>query len=135
MYKLGHLQNGNWLEHVYPAVFDLSEPAEEMQRLVAGVPNGNPTVFQRLVESLAAPYYVLYVLHTPRGDELAGRYQRPAINAVDFRKFMIDFSSYLASDARFDIWAYSSKERATIVWDRHNQIFGYGPLPRFALTL
>jgi hypothetical protein len=57
------------------------------------------------------------------------------VSAEDFHKFLQEFAQYLSSDARFDIWAHSPAENATIVWDRHNQVFGYGPLPRFELIL
>lgn len=135
MYKLGHLVSGNWVEHIYPATFSLSESTQGTQRLIAGVPDGRPEVFRPLVESLAPPYNLLYILHTPRGEEPAGRYQSSPIDTEEFRRFIAQFSSYLSSDARFDIWAHSSSENATIVWDRHNQIFGYGPLQRYARTL
>jgi hypothetical protein len=135
MYKLGHLENSTWVEHIHPATFYLSELEHGVRRLVAGAPNGNSQVFSKLVEALEPPYCLLYVLHTPRGDELLGRYQSPAISATEFRDFIAEFSPYLSGDARFDMWAHSTAGNATIVWDRHNQIFGYGPMPRFALLL
>jgi hypothetical protein len=48
---------------------------------------------------------------------------------------MAQFGAYLSSDARFDLWAYSPTERATVVWDRHNQLFAYGPLEKFTTQL
>lgn len=48
---------------------------------------------------------------------------------------MAEFGTYLSSDARFDLWLHSPSENATIVWDRHNQLFAYGPLHRFATEL
>jgi len=135
MHKLGHLEAGDWVEHAYAAVYQRPGSPEELQRVVAGVPGGDPGVFGRLVESLASPFYLLYVLHTPRGEGPAGRYQSPAIEGAELRQFLARFSGYLSGDARFDLWAHSPAESATVVWDRHNQVFAYGPLARYELVL
>lgn len=134
MQKLSHLVDGNWVEHSYPATFSIGA-VDEIPRLIAGSPSGDATPFERLVLSMEPPYMLLYVLHTPRGEGEAGRYQSPELSTQDFRAFMDQFGSFLSSDARFDIWAYSPMERATVVWDRHNQIFAYGPLTRFSSAL
>jgi len=135
MYKLGHLQADRWVEHSYPAVYRLPEAAEESQRLVAGVPGGDPEIFLRLVSCLEPPYFLLYVLHTPRGEGEPGRYQSPELSLSQLKGFVAQFNTFLAQDARFDLWARSPAERATVVWDRHNQIFAYGPLARFESEL
>jgi hypothetical protein len=135
MHKLGHLDGGEWVAHSHAAVYQLPGAPDESQRVVAGVPGGDPEVFGRLVESLASPFHLLYVLHTPRGEGPAGRYQSPAIDGAEFRQFLAKFSGYLSGDARFDLWAHSPAENATVVWDRHNQVFAYGPLSRYELVL
>jgi hypothetical protein len=135
MYKLALLESGNWVEHIYPAVYHLPESDQEIPSLVAGVPNGNPEVFGKLVESLKPPYFLLYILHTPRGEGSPGRYQSPLVSTQEFQEFMARFGPYFSGDARFDLWAYSPAEDATVVWDRHNQIFAYGPLDRFEEVL
>jgi len=135
MYKLGHLVSGLWVEHAHPAVFRLPATDEESPRVVAGVPQGDPEVFARLTACLEPPYHLLYVLHTPRGEGAAGRYQSPPLGHAELRAFMAEFGAFLARDARFDLWAHSPAENATVVWDRHNQLFGYGPLDRFAAEL
>lgn len=135
MHKLGHFQGGEWVEHVHPAVYEVSPPGGANQRVVAGVPRGDPEVFGSLVASLAPPLHLLYVLHTPRGEGAAGRYQTPALGAEDVHAFLTRFSSFLSADARFDIWAHSPGDGATVVWDRHNQVFAYGPLTRFEFVL
>jgi hypothetical protein len=135
VYKLGSLQSGTWLEHRHPAVFLLPEAGGDAQRLVAGVPGGDPAVFAALVSLLAPPYHLLYVLHTPRGEGDAGRYQSPPIGKDQLKAFLSEFGQFLACDARFDLWAYSPQEQATVVWDRHNRIFAYGPIARFERAL
>jgi len=84
---------------------------------------------------MAPPFYLLYVLHTPRGEGAAGRYQSPAIEASDLRQFLARHARYLSADARFDLWAHSPAEGATVIWDRHDQLFAYGPLSRYEHVL
>lgn len=135
MYKLGHIENSDWVEHVFPAVFHLPDRADEVQRIVAGVPAGDPTVFERLTCCLEEPYFLLYVLHTPRGEGAPGRYQSPALSRPQVRDFVARFSALLSGDARFDLWSYSLPEKSTIVWDRHNLLYAYGPLDRYVVEL
>jgi len=134
MHKLSHLIDGEWQPHVFAAQYALDN-ASGKPRLIAGVPGGQPAVFERLASCLAPPYFVLYVLHTPRGEGEAGRYQSPEMSVEAFHAFMTRFGSYLAQDARFDIWLHSSSDKATVVWDRHHELFAYGPLERFAAEL
>jgi len=135
LYKLGHIISGAWVEHSFPPVYRVSQSNEQVQRLVAGVPAGDSEVFRRLVTCLEPPYSLLYVLHTPRGEGDAGRYQSPALPLGEFKAFVSRFKRFLSQDARFDIWARSATEQATVVWDRHNQVFAYGPLHRFESEL
>ena len=129
MYRLGHVVNGEWAAHSHPPVYEVGE------RLVAGVPGGDPAVFEPLVDCLEPPYYLLYVLHTPRGEAPPGRYQSPAISFAQIKEFLLRFAPLLSGDARFDLWAHSPGDKATVVWDRHNQVFGYGPLDQYASAL
>ena len=135
MYKLGRMEADRWIEHSYPAVYEVSTSGGGIQRLVVGVPGGDPEVFTRLVTCLEPPYYLLYVLHTPRGEGEAGRYQSPELSPSQFRQFISRFGLLLSQDARFDIWAYSPAEQATVVWDRHNQVFAHGPVARMQSEL
>lgn len=135
MSKLSYCLGGEWIEHSYAPAFSVAETAGGRDRLTAGVPPDGTIAFERLILALRAPYMLLYVLHTPRGEADAGRYQSPELSAVQLREFLQRFGPFLLADARFDLWAYSPAERATVVWDRHNQLFAYGPLTRFAEEL
>jgi len=104
-------------------------------RLAIGVPSDDRDVFQRLLACMEAPLYLLYVLHTPRGEGTPGRYQSPALGEQDVLRFLADFSGLLGSDARHDLWAHSPEENATLVWDRHNVIYAYGPIESFESAL
>jgi hypothetical protein len=135
MFKLGHSQNGDWVEYCYPAVFRMPRSEQDSQRLVAGVPWGNPRIFGKLVEVMDPPFYLLYVLHTSRGEGEPGRYQSPPMGGQEVQQFLADFREFLSGDARFDLWAHSPADNATVIWDRHNQVFAYGPLVRFENAL
>ena len=130
MHKLSHLRDGQWVAHSFRPSYTLPEESAHTQCLRSAVPSGDSVVFERLVATLQAPYILLYVLHTPRGEGEPGRYQSPELSRNELDAFISQFGAYLSADARFDLWAYSPKEQATVVWDRHNQLFAYGPLAR-----
>ena len=119
------------IEHVHAAVYHV----ENGRRLRAGVPYGSPVSFEALTISLTPPYMLLYVLHTTHGEAEPGRYQSPELSKAEFQSFIHRFCSYLGSDARFDIWARSQADDATVVWDRHNFLYAYGPIESFKTTL
>jgi hypothetical protein len=127
-YKLAVFRDGGWCEHFHPALFERHVPETGAARLHVGVPSGDPDVFRGLLQCLAPPYFLLYILHTPRGEAAAGRYQSPELAANEAQTFLTRYADFLRSDARFDIWAHSPASRGTVVWDRHNLIYAYGPL-------
>jgi hypothetical protein len=79
--------------------------------------------------------HLLFVLHTPRGVGEPGRYESPLLEASEVRTFLARFGPYLAGDGRHELWAYSPSQGAQVVWDRHDRLFGYGPVDDFATTL
>lgn len=124
MHKLSWQCGGEWVEFVHSRTF-----AREPNRIVAGVPDGDAEVFERLLTSRKPPYFLLYVLHTPRGGEgRPGRYQSPSVSPDQVRDFIDRFRGLLTHDARFDIWGYSPSEDSTVVWERHDLIYAYGPV-------
>jgi hypothetical protein len=135
MFKLGQLKNDQWVEHSFAPVFRLATSTDRTPRIIAGIPKGDATILDRLLQCLEPPYYLLYILHTPRGEGEPGRYQSPQLSAEQVTAFLSRFQAYLSADARYDIWVHSPADQATIVWDRHNQLFAYGPIDRFANEL
>ena len=134
-YKLSHSQDGNWVEHSFAPIFVLETTDSSTRRLVAGIPGGDPLIFEQLMCALEGPFALLYVLHTPRGEGKAGRYQSPELSIEQFRSFIGRFGPYFRSDSRFDLWGRSASDQSTVVWDRHNLLFAYGALDRFASQL
>ena len=129
MHRLGHLVDGDWQPFRHPRVFGIGK------RIVAGVPDSDPSVFQRMLSCLSEPFHFLYVLHTPRGEAQPARYQSPLMSISEVEGFLARFGRFLSSDGRFDLWACSPGSDGTVVWDRHVQLFAYGPVEQFASAL
>jgi hypothetical protein len=130
MYKLSRPIGDAWTEHSHRPVF-----ARQANRLVVGIPNGDKAVIQSLLTCMEPSFYLLYVLHTPRGEAAPGRYQSPLLEQRALDRLLNRYATYLAADARFDLWIHSPSDAATIVWDRHDLIFAYGPIPCFESRL
>lgn len=135
MGKLSHQSGGAWIGHSHPATFKAETTSGGNERLVAGVPAGDLTTFERLAESVDPPYLLLYVLHTSRGEGKPGRYQSTPLNVGELHSFLERFSAFLIGDARFDIGVHSPSENATVIWDRHSLVHAYGPTERFVSVL
>jgi hypothetical protein len=78
---------------------------------------------------------VLYILHAPQCGNPHGRYQSQTLQLDEIDGFMADFSAFLTNDGRHDLWLFSPGSDATLVWDRHNLIYAYGPLEQFRFVL
>ena len=135
MQKIGRLQDGQWREFSFEPVYNEVCLKNGTQRIVAGVPQGDSDIFDQLAESLQPPFFLLYVLHTPRGEAETGRYESPALSLSKLQEFLRRFRAFLAADGRFDLWIHSREDNATLVWDRHNLLYAYGPLEKIASKL
>jgi hypothetical protein len=124
-----------WIPFYHPKTFTIEKLKNGSRRLVAGAPDGKPSTFATLLDCLSPPYYVLYVLHTPRGEGEPGRYQSPLVTADNVHAFLNRFSTFLTVDARYDLWAYSPTDKGTVVWERHNLVYAYGPLEQYSSAL
>jgi hypothetical protein len=131
--KLEHYLNGEWLPYSQPPVFSTETLADGSERLLAGVPGGDSGVIEALLGE--PPYLVLYVLHTSRGEGPIGRYQSPELDKSAAAGLLTSYRDFLAQDGRFDLWVHSVPEQSTLVWDRHDLLFAYGPLERFRALL
>jgi len=134
MFKLGSCSGDIWTEHSHPPVYETNERSGR-RKIVATVPGGDPLIFEHLARCLNPPLFLLYVLHTPRGEGEPGRYQSREMSDEEFRGFLRRFARFLQADARFDLWVYSLTDQATIVWDRHDLIHGYGPVDCMVVAL
>lgn len=116
------------METVAPSseVFEWQEMANGPPRLLIAASPVRPNLFRELAGQLAEPLFLLYILHTPRGEGDAGRYQSSPLMGDQIDDFLIAFTPFLAGDARHDIWAHSQTDGRTLIWDRHDLIFAEG---------
>lgn len=115
MAKLSHRVDGEWQIFERPPVFAMETMEATGSRIVAAAPRGCPSLLAALADEMTAPLFLLYVLHTPRGEGEAGRYQSPPLAAGDVTAFLKRFGSFLANDSRCDLWVHSPADAATIV--------------------
>lgn len=127
MFKLGHWVGDEWVEYSHPPVYAVQRTSTGGTKIATVAPGGDPIVFQKLAGCLTPPYFLLYVLHTPRGEGDPGRYQSRELTPAELERFLRRFGGFLQCDSRFDLWLHSATDRATIVWDRHNLVHAYGP--------
>lgn len=96
-------------------VFEWQRMTNGRARLLITAPYDTPHLFRELAGRLATPLFLLYVLHTPRGEGAAGRYQSPPLAGADVDDFLADFATYLAGDARHDVWVHSPGDSRTLM--------------------
>ena len=90
------------------------------------MPDGQADLLRRLAGLLPPPFYLLYILHTPRGEGEPGRYQSTTLSLPELSDLLCRYELFLSCDARHDLWVYSPSSRRTLVWDRHNLLFAEG---------
>ena len=118
-----------------PATYVRQKTRAGTERIIADVTGIGAEVLRGLVKRLRAPFLLLYVLHTSRGEGEAGRYQSSALSGDEVDQFIARFAEYFLADSRFDLWLHSREPNATVVWDRHDKLFAYGPLDDFETAL
>jgi len=125
MNKLERYEEEEWVGHAHPRTF-IRETTTGPERLRVGVPKGSLEPVLLLLTLLDEPLTLLYVLHTPRGGSLPGRYQSPALSRQAVVGVLHEFAAFLTSDSRHDLWIHGSA--ALLVWDRHDVAYFYGDL-------
>ena len=104
-------------------------------RLRVGLNDAQDACVATLASGLSGPFQLLYVLHTTRTGAELGRYESPELTADAVQDFLDQFGRFLCEDSRHDLWVRSHDDDATIVLDRHNLIYAYGPLDAFEAAL
>ena len=135
MHRLEHQIGDDWVRHEHLRTYETLGADGGRPRLLLGVGSDAPEIIASLAGALSAPFAVLYVLHTVHGEAEHGRYQSEPIDYERLSGFMSAYAGYLRSDSRFDLWIFSEADNAQIVWDRHNYLYAYGPIDRYAPIL
>ncbi|HEX6773330.1 MAG TPA: hypothetical protein VF126_14970 [Acidobacteriaceae bacterium] len=114
------------------AVEDLSD----RKRLIIAPKSTKLDIFERLAEIVPESFWLLYVLVVPRGEGNAGRYQSCELQSLDqVRRFLHEFKDLLETDGRQNLWIHSTCGSATLVFDRHGLVYGYGPVNNWTKIL
>jgi hypothetical protein len=111
------------------------EQVKGVPRLCIGLDKAQDATLAALAERLVGPFQLLYVLHTTRTGAELGRYESPELAVDAVQDFLCHFGRFLSEDSRHDLWIRSHDDDATIVLDRHNLIYAYGPLGEFETVL
>ena len=105
-------------------------------RLVIAPSKSQIDLMVELCSLMPEPYFVLYVLVVPRSDNSPGRYQSPhPLSRADLAEFANRFREYFECDGRHNLWVGAPDHSFLLVYDRHNVIYGYGPLDVFEKRL
>jgi hypothetical protein len=126
MHKLALNVDGLELSQSSPAVFETRIMSTGAPRIVLSVPDAYPDLLGRLAALLTPPFFVLYILHTPRGEGEPGRYQSSELSRHELDDLLSRYTSFFASDGRHDLWVHSPASGHTLIWDRHNLLFVEG---------
>lgn len=124
-----------WLAHDYGKVYAIEKTRDGNKRLCIAVSYDGSQVLRTLSRTLKEPFFLLYVLVIFRGGGQDGRYQSGELSHEDLDAMFARYSEFWDSDSRHSIWLRSEADNATLVYDRHNLIYAYGPLERFELVL
>lgn len=122
-----------WVAHDYGKVF-ARQTTRATHRLCIGASRDGSELLRALSKFLAEPLLLLYVLVVPRGSP-PGRYQSNELTREQFDSLLQRFAHFWDHDGRHSIWLHSRTNSATLVYDRHNFIYAYGPLDLFESLL
>ncbi|WP_346354354.1 hypothetical protein [Azotosporobacter soli] len=125
MFKLGNGMNEKTIEHFYSNSY-VVENTSDTNRLKVSLSKSHIATLIQLLEKMDGPFFLLYILHTPRTTAEAARYQSAERSKEDAVLLLQEFEEYLENDGRHDLWLHAPKSNTTLVYDRHNLLFLYG---------
>lgn len=115
---------------VWPRVYR-REPATTPSRLAIAVSHDACALLADLAQGLGDRFFLLYVHVVPRGPEPPGRYQSPLLQLADVCLVLHEFTAMFEQDGRHHLWIHAADGAGTLVYDRHDIVYAYGPLPTF----
>jgi len=136
LFKFGHVPDSeNSAPFEYPNCW-AHERTIRVNRLVIAPRGHHVSLMIDLLESMKEPYGLLYVLVVPRTEQCGGRYQSPeSVSRESAKTFLLQFQNFLEQDGRHHLWVGAVDKSSLLVYDRHNVLYAYGPLPAFEETL
>jgi hypothetical protein len=135
-YKFGYVdETGAELPYQHKNIW-AREKTSGPDRLAIAPSSGQVEVLLKLAAVMLDPYFLLYVLHTPRSERAAGRYQSPEpVSHDQLILFLRQFRDFLEGDGRHGLWIGSSDKSSLLVYDRHQILFAYSALDTFQSVL
>lgn len=124
MFKLGIRKNQNTEAYQYANEYSV-EKNINYERVIMGLTGEQIAAFLELTALLPEPFYLLYVLHMPRANNEPGRYQSKGMTYAEVAAIFKRYKDFLENDGRHDIWIHAPATNTTIVYDRHNCLYGY----------
>jgi hypothetical protein len=124
-----------WLAHDYGKVYAIETTTGGIKSLRIAVSDDGSQILRMLSRSIKGPLFLLYVLVVCRGGGQVGRYQSGELSQEALDAMFARYGEFWDSDGRHSIWLHSETDDASLVYDRHNLIYAYGPLARFELIL
>ena len=122
--------------HQYHNVFERQRLSDGQERLRIAPTRGHVELMIELVECLPEPLRLLYVLVVARGARYqSGRYETASeMSFEQAETFLKEFGDFLQSDGRHHLWV-ASPGFGTVIYDRHDVLYAYGPLDRLVGVL
>ena len=121
----------------YGNVFERQHRDQE-RRLLIGPSNGHVETLLKLSACLDEPFVILYVLIVPNGSGKGreGRYESPELGRGDMEAFLVRYREFFEGDGRHNLWiAGIGATDGRILYDRHNFLCAYGPVPEYISVL
>ena len=120
-------------QNQWPRVYRRDETANG--RLAIAVSDHACELLADLADCLGSGFYLLYVHVVPRGTELPGRYQSPLLQRAELRSVLAENTALFEQDGRHNVWIGAADGSGFLVYDRHDLVYAYGPLPAFEQVL
>ncbi len=134
--KFKALQNEAWIRPVFRNEFCLEKMDNGTDRICFTTANGQVNLLVALSNAMAEPFYFLYVLLVSRrANHEPARYHSPELSREKLRSFLAYNANFFEQDARHNIWIHSPTDKSTLVYDRHEIGYAYGPIESFKAIL
>jgi hypothetical protein len=125
--------NGGPGLYPYSGTWSRQSTSSGERLLIAPRAGSHIAVLEALARCLPEPFSVLYVLVVSRrGEHATGRYQSPgSLSTTELGDFLTRFATYFEQDGRHHLWLHCFTNGSTLVYDRHDIIYAYGPVEPF----
>ena len=134
--KFKSQQNETWKQPVFRKEFYLERMSAGGDRLCFTADKDFVSLLLSLSQALAEPFYFLYVLIVSRRTEHnEARYQSPELSMKKLHSFLSYNKNFFEQDGRHNLWIHSPANNATVVYDRHEIGYAYGPIELFKSIL